>query len=152
MINLLGLLKTNLISLIESDEIYPEIDESILQFKELPTIQDPVFWISIGLFICILSGVIFADIIRTKINMWSTNKLSPLPLGNLQSISSWLSFFLGLTIIFTSALTILNFSILKSIIFSLIVSLIFGLSMWNAIKDLMVQIKTGNIKEIDDFF
>ena len=128
-----------------------EIDESILQFKQIPKIADPIFWLSVGLFICLLSGIIFADILRTKIRRWSNEKISPVPLENPQSISSWISFFMGLTIIFSSALIIFNFSLVKSIIFSLSISFLFGFSMWNAIKDLMIQIKSGKVKEIDEF-
>tara|TARA_B100001250_G_C19143571_1_gene504887 strand:+ start:9 stop:308 length:300 start_codon:yes stop_codon:yes gene_type:complete len=99
-----------------------------------------------------MSGLIFADIMKSKLNNWTTKKISPLPLGNPRTISSWFTFFTGLTIIFVSALSLIKFSILKSIVFSLIISLLFGISMWKAIKDLWIQVETGTIKEIDDFF
>ena len=127
-------------------------DEFISEYQQIKPIEDPLFWISCGAFICLMSGLIFADIMKSKLNNWSTKKVSPLPLENPRTISSWFSFFTGLTIIFISALSIINFSIPKSFIFSSIISILFGISMWKAIKDLLIQVKDGTIKEIDEFF
>ena len=128
------------------------IDEFISDYQEIKPIEDPVTWISFGAFICLMSGLIFADIMKAKLNNWTTKKISPLPLEDPRTISSWFTFFTGLTIIFVSVLSLINFSILKSLIFSLIISLLFGISMWKAIKDLWLQVEAGTIKEIDDFF
>ncbi len=128
------------------------IDEFISDYQQIKPIQDPIFWLSCGVFICLMSGLIFADIMRAKLNNWSTKKISPIPLENPRTISSWFSFFSGLTIIFVSALSIINFSVIKSLIFSSIISILFGISMWKAIKDLLIQVKSGTVKEIDEFF
>ena len=128
------------------------IDEFISDYPQLKPIEDPIFWLSCGAFICFMSGLIFADIMKTKLNNWTTNKLSPMPLENPRTISSWFSFFSGLTIVFVSALSIINFSIIKSLIFSSIISILFGISMWKAIKDLFTQVEAGTVKEIDEFF
>ena len=130
----------------------PNIEDLITDYQQIKPIEDPVFWLSCGAFICLMSGLIFADIMKSKLNNWATEKISPLPLGNPRTISSWFSFFTGLTIIFVSALSIINFSITKSIIFSSIISILFGTSMWKAIKDLWIQVEAGTVKEIDDFF
>jgi len=128
------------------------IDEFISDYQEIKPIEDPVTWISFGAFMCLMSGLIFADIMKTKLNNWTTKKISPLPLEDPRTISSWFTFFTGLTIIFVSVLSLINFSILKSFIFSTIVSILFGISMWKAIKDLWLQVESGTVKEIDDFF
>ena len=128
------------------------IDEFISDYQQIKPIEDPIFWLSCGAFICLMSGLIFADIMKSKLNNWTINKISPLPLENPRTISSWFTFFTGLTIIFVSALSIINFSIIKSLIFSSIISIIFGISMWKAIKDLLIQVEAGTVKEIDDFF
>tara|TARA_Y100000766_G_scaffold270675_1_gene268830 strand:- start:606 stop:1064 length:459 start_codon:yes stop_codon:yes gene_type:complete len=130
----------------------PSIDEFISDYQQIKPIEDPIFWLSCGAFICLMSGLIFADIMKSKLSNWTTKKLSPIPLENPRTISSWFSFFSGLTIIFVSALSIINFSVIKSLIFSSIISIIFGISMWRAIKDLLVQVKDGTVKEIDEFF
>ena len=127
------------------------LDDTIQEFQKIPAIKDPVFWLATGLFICFMAGLIFADLMRTKLNKWSKEKESPLPLENPRTILSWFSFFSGLTIIFSSAFTILNFSSIKSIIFSNVISILFGITMWKAIKDLLTQLKEGTIKEIDQF-
>ena len=137
------------IILLSLDEI--NVNEYILEYKQIDPINDPIFWLSCGAFICFMSGLIFADIMRSKLNDWTTKKISPLPLGNPRTISSWFSFFSGLTITFISALTIFNFSLNKSFLFSTIISILFGVSMWKAIKDLLLQVKAGTIKEIDNF-
>ena len=136
---------------IDTEDI-PDIDKFISNYQEIKPIEDPVFWLSCGAFVCLMSGLIFADIMKTKLNNWSSKKISPNPLKNARTISSWFSFFTGLTIIFISALSIINFSIIKSLIFSSIISIIFGISMWKAIKDLLIQVEEGTVKEIDEFF
>ena len=128
------------------------LDEFISDYTQIKPIEDPIFWLSCGAFICLISGLIFADIMKSKLNNWTTKKISPLPLENQTTISSWFTFFTGLTIIFVSTLSVINFSLIKSLIFSSIISIIFGISMWKAIKDLFMQLKAGTIKEIDDFF
>ena len=128
------------------------IDEFITDYQPIKPVEDPIFWLSIGAFTCLMSGLIFADIMKSKLNNWTTKNISPLPLENPRTISSWFTFFTGLTIIFVSALSIINFSIIKSLIFSSIISTLFGISMWKAIKDLFVQVEAGTVKEIDDFF
>ena len=130
----------------------PNIDEFISEYQQIKPIEDPFFWLSCGAFICLMSGLIFADIMKSKLNNWTTKKISPIPLENPRTISSWFSFFSGLTIIFVSVLSIINFSIIKSLIFSSIISILFGVSMWKAIKDLLIQVEAGTVKEIDDFF
>ena len=130
----------------------PSIDEFISDYQQIEPIQDPIFWLSCGAFICLMSGLIFADIMKTKLKNWTSEKISPLPIENPRTISSWFSFFSGLTIIFVSALNIINFSIIKSLIFSSIISTLFGVSMWKAIKDLLIQVESGTVKEIDEFF
>ena len=127
-------------------------DDFIADYQQIKPIEDPVFWLSCGAFICLMSGLIFADIMKSKLHKWTTEKISPLPLENPRTISSWFTFFTGLTIIFVSALSIINFPIIKSLIFSSIISILFAMSMWNAIKDLLIQVESGTVKEIDDFF
>ena len=100
------------------------IDEFISDYQQIKPIEDPIFWLACGAFICLMSGLIFADIMKSKLNNWTKDKISPLPLENPRTISSWLTFFTGLTIIFVSALSIINFSIIKSLIFSLIISIL----------------------------
>ena len=134
------------------DENIPNIDEFISDYQQIKPIEDPIFWLSCGAFICLMSGLIFADMMKSKLNNWTTKKISPVPLENPRTISSWFSFFSGLTIIFVSVLSIINFSIIKSLIFSSIISILFGLSMWKAIKDLFTQVEAGTVKEIDEFF
>ena len=128
------------------------IDNFISEYQQIKPIEDPIFWLSCGAFICLMSGLIFAYIMKSKLTNWTTQNISPIPLKNPRTISSWFSFFTGLTIIFVSALSIINFSIIKSLIFSSLISILFGISMWKAIKDLLIQVEEGTVKEIDDFF
>ena len=134
------------------DSSIQSIDEFISDYQQIKPIEDPVTWLSFGAFICLMSGLIFADIMKSKLNNWTTKKISPLPLEDPRTVSSWFTFFTGLTIIFVSALSLINFSIMKSFIFSSIISILFGVSMWKAIKDLWIQVEAGTVKEIDDFF
>ena len=143
---------TTFIAVSLDDANIPNLDDFISDYQQLKPIEDPIFWLSFGSFICLMSGLIFADIMKSKLNSWTTKKTPPTPLSNPRTISSWFSFFTGLTIIFVSALSIINFSIVKSLIFSSIISILFGISMWKAIKDLLIQVEAGTVKEIDEFF
>jgi len=143
---------TKFISVNLDDVKITNLDEFISEYQQIKPIEDPIFWLSCGAFICLMSGLIFAYIMKSKLKDWTTKNESPLPLENPRTISSWLSFFTGLTIIFVSALSIINFSIIKSLIFSSIISILFGISMWKAIKDLLIQVEAGTVKEIDEFF
>ena len=100
------------------DPNVPNIDEFISDYQQIKPIEDPVFWLSCGAFICLMSGLIFADIMKSKLNKWATYKISPLPLEDPRTISSWFAFFTGLTIIFVSALSIINFSIITILSFT----------------------------------
>ena len=140
------------VSLKIDDKDIMSASEFISDYQQIKPIEDPVFWLSCGAFICLMSGLIFADLMKSKLNNWTNKKISPLPLENPRTISSWLTFYTGLTIIFVSALSLINFSTIKSLIFSSIVSILFGVSMWKAIKDLWIQVEAGTVKEIDDFF
>ena len=146
-INMLTLITYN-----SEDAEITSIDGFISDYQQIEPIEDPIFWLSCGAFICLMSGLIFADLMKSKISNWKIKKISPQPLGNPRTILSWFTFFTGLTIIFVSALNIINFSIIKSLIFSSTISLLFGISMWKAIKDLLFQVEAGTVKEIDDFF
>ena len=147
--NIQNIITFILVSLDDAD--VSNIDDFISDYQQIKPIEDPIFWLSCGAFICLMSGLIFADIMKSKLNNWTTKKISPIPLENPRTISSWFSFFTGLTIIFVSA-HIINFSIIKSLIFSSIISIIFGISMWKAVKDLLIQLEAGTVKEIDEFF
>jgi len=143
---------TKFITINIDDSSIHSIEEFISDYQQIKPIEDPVTWLSFGIFICLMSGLIFADIMKSKLNNWTTKKISPLPLEDPRTVSSWFTFFTGLTIIFVSALSLINFSIMKSFIFSSIISILFGVSMWKAIKDLWIQVEAGTVKEIDDFF
>jgi len=112
---------------------------------------NPSVILLLGFITSLISGIYFASIMKRKLLDWESQRKSPLPLGSYATRISWGSFFIGLTFIFTGALQIFNFPLLASLVFSIINALLFGIIMWNAIKDLMVQLKEGTLKEIDDF-
>ena len=51
------------------------IDEFIPEYQQIKPIEDPVFWLSCGAFICLMSGLIFADIMKSKLNNWTIKKI-----------------------------------------------------------------------------
>ena len=133
------------------NETISTLNESIPYNNIYPETNLLFILLGFGIFISLFSGLVFAYIMRQKLKDWETNKISPLPLATPTALSSWISFFIGLTFVFTSALQIFNFSLIGSLIFSILNSLLFGITMWRAVKDLMRQLESGEIKEIDDF-
>lgn len=141
------------IELNESIELNPiELTSIVEEYNSQSTISDPLIILYIGLFVSILCGIAFAYLMQGKLKRWENDKTSPLPLANNNTLATWIGFFVGLTLIFTGALQIFDFTFINSFAFALLVSIVFGYSMWQAINDLMKQVATGNIKEIDDFF
>ena len=49
------------------DTNVPNIDEFISDYQQIKPIEDPIFWLSCGAFICLMSGLIFADIMKSKL-------------------------------------------------------------------------------------
>ena len=136
--------------LIDLAPLNPE--EIITNYAPLSPQNDPLIMIAVGIFIALLSGIGFGYLIQVKIKNWKDNEISPVPLSNPNTIITWTGLFSGLTIIFISALSIFNFPIIQSFIFSLFIAITFGISMWRSINDLIIQIKDGEVKEIDEFF
>ena len=58
------------------DANIPNIDEFISDYQQIKPIEDPIFWLSCGAFICLMSGLIFADIMKSKLNNWTTKNIS----------------------------------------------------------------------------
>ena len=50
------------------DAYLQNIDEYISEYQQIKPIEDPIFWLSCGAFICLMSGLIFADIMKSKLN------------------------------------------------------------------------------------
>ena len=44
----------------------PNIDEFISEYQQIKPIEDPIFCLSCGAFICLMSGLIFADIMKSS--------------------------------------------------------------------------------------
>ena len=53
------------------NELKFELENKILDYQVVPPIEDPIFWLSIGGVICLLSGLIFADLMKSKINKYN---------------------------------------------------------------------------------
>ncbi len=129
-----------------------EINEVLSDSQNIPLFQNPIFILLIGAVTVFCFGVYFAFLLRSKLLSWEKSKVSPIPLGNFKTRSSWLLSFTGLTLLFTSVLQILDFSAKKSLIFSTITSFLTGFIMWKVIDNLMKQLELGKVKEIDEYF
>ena len=126
--------------------------DSIIQYVPNTISSDPSLLIYIGLSITLVFGIFFARTMQLKINNWERDNLSPLPFESIYTITGWVGAFFGLTILFTGALEIFAFSPIKSLVSAFLASLIPGITMWNVVKDLMKQMDSGKIKEIDEYF
>ena len=105
-----------------------------------------VAWLG-GILIVIFSFS-FVRVLQLKIQGWNRQKISPLPLEGFFSISSWIGTLSGLTIMFTGVLETFTFSPSKSLIASLILAFSTGIPMWSVVKQLLVEVESGTIKEI----
>ena len=56
------------ITVILGDSNVQNIDKFISEYQQIKPIEDPIFWLSCGAFICLMSGLIFADIMKSKLN------------------------------------------------------------------------------------
>ena len=106
-----------------------------------------VAWIG-GLLIIIFSFS-FVRVLQVKIQGWNREKISPLPLEGVYSITSWIGTLVGLTIMFTGVLETFTFSPINSLIASLLLAFITGLPMWGVVKSLLVEVESGTIKPME---
>ena len=106
-----------------------------------------VAWIG-GILVVIFSFS-FVRVIQLKIQGWNREKLSPLPLEGLYSITCWIGTLAGLTIMFTGVLETFTFSPLKSFIASFLLALTTGLPMWNVVKSLLVEVESQTLKPLE---
>ncbi len=106
----------------------------------------------VGGIIVVIFSFAFIRIIQLRIESWKNDRISPLPLEDFYPITSWVAALVGLTIMFTGVLQLFNFSALNSLIASLVLALITGIPMWGVVRQLLVEIESGTIKEIDQFF
>ena len=74
------------------------------------------------------------------------------PLEDFYTITSWIGSLVGLTVMFTGVLQVFSFSPTNSLIASLILALVTGIPMWSVVKQLLIEVESGEIKEIDQYF
>ena len=80
----------------------------------------------IGGILVVIFSFSFLRVLQLKIQCWNREKISPLPLEGVYSITSWVGTLAGLTIMFTGVLETFDFSPSNSLIASLILALTTG--------------------------
>ena len=128
------------------------INEILDSFPKYSVTEDPFILVYTGVIITIICGIWFARVMQLKLINWENNRISPNPLKGVNTVLSWSGSFLGLTLFFTGMLEIFDFNTIKSLISSILISLLSGYTMWGVIKDLMIQLESGSVKEIDEYF
>ncbi len=103
----------------------------------------------IGGSIVVFFSFSFLYVVQIKIQGWNRDKVSPLPLEGFLSISSYLSIFIGLTIMFTGVLETFTFSPLNSFIASFLLAITTAFPMWGMVKSLLAQVESETIKPLE---
>ncbi|WP_320677084.1 hypothetical protein [Prochlorococcus sp. MIT 1300] len=111
----------------------------------------PWLMIGLGAILTIICGIFFARNMQSRLIAWENDGTPPLPLSSLSTNISWTGAFIGITFFFGGILEILNFSPEKSLISSFLISFSSGIIMWALITDLMKQVQSGTIREIDKY-
>ena len=133
-------------------ETTPIPSDGIVEYSQLAGSQLPLATPWIGGLLVIIFSFSFLRIIQLKVQGWNRDKTSPLPLEGFYSITSWLGVLSGFTIMFTGVLQVFSFSPVNSLIASLLLAFITGIPMWGVVKQLLVDVESGMIKEIDQYF
>ena len=128
------------------------IDNTIRSYPAYSALEDPLVMILIWVICTIGFGVWFARIMQLKILKFERESISPIPFKEFNTTTSWSGAFTGLTLFFCGMLQIFDFNSLKSLIASFIISSISGITMWRVIEDLVDQLDSGTVKEIDEYF
>lgn len=105
-----------------------------------------IAWLG-GVLVVIFSFA-FVRILQVRIQSWNQEQISPLPLEDVYTVTSWIGILLGLTIMFTGVLETFAFSPLNSLIASLILAFVTGIPMWSVVRNLLKEVESGEIKEI----
>ena len=103
----------------------------------------------IGGILVVIFSFSFVRVLQLKIQGWNSKKISPLPLEGFYSITSWIGTLAGLTIMFTGVLETFTFSPSNSFIASFLLALTTGLSMWDVVKSLLVEVESGELKPME---
>ena len=103
----------------------------------------------IGGILVVIFSFSFVRVLQLKIQGWNREKISPLPLEGVYSITSWVGTLAGLTIMFTGVLETFTFSPLNSFIASFLLALTTGLPMWGVVKSLLVEVESETLKPME---
>ena len=110
------------------------------------------FLVSIlGSIVAVIFGVSFGRLLQIKLKNWKTNQVPPLPLASTLTVLTWILTFSGLTIFFTAVLQVYDFSYKSAFWASFFIALLSGLFMWYIVRDLLMQVQSGTIREIDRY-
>ena len=90
----------------------------------------------------------FVRVIQVRIQSWNQEKIPPLPLEDVYTITSWIGSLIGLTIMFTGVLETFAFSALNSFMASFLLALATGIPMWSVVRSLLKEVQSGELKEI----
>ncbi len=115
-------------------------------------LSQPNYLITAGILISLVFGYAYAKNLQDRFSKLKEQNTSSDIKISLFEKTSWIAIFFGLTILFTGVLLFLGFVFSKSLLISLILTMPVCIWMWNLIKELMLQVKSGTIKEIDDYF
>ena len=147
------LLITNFATSELNEEIYRlDLSNLTIETQKINNTIEPSKSLYVGLIIILLCGISFGSIIQNKLKEWKENRISPLPLKGNSTIITWMGTLVGLSIIFTSALEIFDFRSTNALVISIAISLLIGITMWKVVNDLLIQVKAGEVKEIDEYY
>ena len=113
--------------------------------------MNPFMVAGIGSLVAVLFGVSFGRLLQVKLDRWKAKDESPLPLASTLTVLTWISTFAGLTMFFCGVLQVYDFSFKTALYASLFIALLSGFFMWYIIRDLLLQVQSGTIREIDRY-
>ena len=122
-------------------------DEIFLEYARIS--QPPYLLAGLGLAIGIVCGLTFARLVQDKLDSWKNDRIPLLPLGRVETTSSYSGIVIGVTLFIGGSLQVFGFASGAALLVALLLSLLTGGALWAQLERLMTQVETGNFKAVD---
>ena len=124
-----------------------EAQEMLLRY--VPIGQPPFFLAGVGLLISVLCGLTFSRQVQNRLDGWKQDRLALLPLGCLETTSSYGGVIIGVTLFIGGSLQVFGFGGGTALLVALLLSLLTGGGLWIQLERLMGQVQDGSFKAVD---
>jgi hypothetical protein len=128
---------------------FGDLDAQEILLQYVPLGQPPFFLAGVGLLISLRCGLTFSRLVQNRLEGWKQDRLALLPLGSLETTSSYGGVILGVTLFIGGSLQVFGFGGGTALLVALLLSLLTGGGLWMQLERLMGQVQDGSFRAVD---